>query len=101
MPPKNAPDIYHTCPGCQVRFRGPAHAKWCPRCRDRTKTVTVELGPDQLQGLKTLAAVRNTTPEEIMRVALTSLMGRPRIKRLTGAVQESVKSLWQSRKRAR
>ena len=101
MPTKNAPDINHNCPGCQVKFRGPAGQTWCPRCRSRTKRVTVELGPDQLQHLETLAVVRNTTPEEIMRVALTALMGRTKSQRLTGAQQELAENLRPSRKRAR
>ena len=101
MPTKNAPDIYHHCPGCQVKFLGPANETWCPDCRGRTKTVTVELGPDHLLHVKSLAVDHNTTPEVIMRVALMSLMGRPKIKRISGAEQELAELLRPSRKRAR
>ena len=101
MPTKDSKPVNHTCPGCQVMFRGPPDATWCPECRGRTKTITVELGPTQLKHLESLAVIRNTTPEEIMRVAITSLQGRTKTQRLSGAEQELAESLRPSRKRAR
>lgn len=41
MPTKNAKPVNHICPG------------------GRTKTITVELGPDQLQRVESLATIRD------------------------------------------
>ncbi len=88
MPPHN-----RTCAGCSATFHSAAKAVWCPDCLPTVKPFPVELSVDQRERLKALAIVRDVTPEEVMRQALTALGARSKGKRLTPPDQSEAERL--------
>ena len=48
----------------------------CPRCREGITAFTVELSAAQLQHVQSLATIRGVLPEQVVREAIASFMGR-------------------------